>query len=120
MSGIPASWGFIRDWRKCAGKTIEAVESTELGYGYTVSYAWTVLFTDGSRGFFIERPSEHTAIMPSLKAMEASRIFRPEELAEVVANNMRDRQEREKRREAEERRQFEVLQKKFATPLSPL
>lgn len=113
MSGIPARWGFIRDLRKCLGKTIEAVEVTELGYGFTVSHAWTVRFTDGSRAFLIERPSEGTVIRPSEKAMAASNIFKPEELAEIVADRVRERQEHDKRKEDEERRELAKLQQKY-------
>lgn len=115
MWGIPESWGFIRDLRECAGKTIEAVELTDLGFGYTVNHAWTVRFTDGSRAFLIERPSKGSAIRPREEAMAASNIFKPEELAEIVADRVRVRQERDKRKEDEERREFAKLQQKYGS-----
>lgn len=114
MHGLPASWGFIRDLRECVGKTIEVVELTSLDHGYTVNSAWTIRFSDGARAFVAERPTVGTVLMPSEDAMAKSNIFRPEELAEVVAKRMRDRQRRESDREASERRQLEALQKKYA------
>lgn len=113
MWGLPENWGFSRDLRECVGKTIQDVELTELGYGYTVSHAWAVKFTDGSRGFFTERPGKGSAITPSEKAMAKSMIFKPEELADVVAERMRKEQEGRRRREDEERRQFESLKTKY-------
>jgi hypothetical protein len=111
--GMPERWGFIRDLRECVGKTIQEVELAKLGYGYTVNSAWAVKFTDGSRGFFIERPSKGTAITPSEDWMKTSRIFTPEELGEVVATHMREKQEAARRREEDEKRQFAELQKKY-------
>lgn len=107
------SWGFIRDLRECEGKTIEKVEVTDLGFGYTISHCWTVLFTDGTRAFFGERPSKGTVCMPSQKAMEQSNIFKPEELADLVADRMRKEQESRKRHEDQERRELEKLQRKY-------
>lgn len=113
MWGIPEKWGFIRDLRECVGKTIQEVELAKLGYGYTVDNAWAVKFTDGSRGFFTERPGKGSAITPSEDWMKTSRIFTPEELGEVVSTRMREKQEAARRREESEKRQLEELRKKY-------
>lgn len=113
MLGIPKSWGFIRDLRECVGKTIEAVEVADLGFGYTVNHAWAVRFTDGSRAFLIERPSKGSAITPREEWMSKSKIFKPEELGEMVADRMRRTQEEAQRKEASEKKQLAELQKKY-------
>jgi hypothetical protein len=118
MHGIPASWGFIRDLKECVGKTIERVENVSLGFGYTIDSAWAVRFTDGSRAFFGNRPSGGVSWFPSEDAMAKSEIFKPEELGEVVAERMREDQQRKRDAEARERREFEALKKKFSSPQS--
>ena len=114
MWGVPEKWGFIRDLRECVGKTIEAVELTDLGFGYTIQQAWVVRFTDGTRAFFGERPSKGTALCPSEKAIGKSLIFKPEELADVVADRMQKNQERERRERQEDLRKLTELQQKYA------
>ena len=113
MWGIPENWGFIRDMRECVGKTIQDVELADLGFGYTVNHAWAVRFTDGTRAFLIERPSKGTAISPREEWMAKSKIFKPEELGELVSNRMRRTQEEASHKEASEKKQLAELQKKY-------
>lgn len=115
MSKVHTSWGFIGDLRKCVGKKIERVEIASLGFGYTINNAWVILFTDGSRAFVAERPTEQTVIMPDEKWMKTSEIFKPEELADMVADRMRITQEDKKRKAEQEKRQLAELQKKYGS-----
>ncbi|HVX90174.1 MAG TPA: hypothetical protein VHC20_00850 [Candidatus Paceibacterota bacterium] len=114
--GLPKHWGFIQDLRECEGKTIERVELAKLGFGYTITNAWVVKFTDGSRAFFGERPSGGTALRPDEKWMESSVIFTPQELADLVAERMQKRQEKQLERERLERNQLRALQEKYGQP----
>lgn len=113
MSGFLNSWGFIQDLRDCVGKTIDRVELTDLGYGYTVSSGWAVRFTDGTRAFFTERPIKGTLLFPSEEAMSQSLIFTPEECGQVHTQRVREKQERLNTQLRQERYQYEKLHKKF-------
>ncbi|HVX90250.1 MAG TPA: hypothetical protein VHC20_01280 [Candidatus Paceibacterota bacterium] len=115
--GIPKHWGFIQDLRECVGKTIERVELAKLGFGYTITNAWVVKFTDGTRAFFGERPSGGTALRPDETWMEGSLIFTPQELAELSAERMQKRQEKQLDAERRERAQLKALWEKYGQPL---
>lgn len=105
-------WGCEADLRKCAGKTIEAVELIRMEWGCTWDNAWLVRFTDGSRAFFAGQPG--TGIMnPSRDAIEGSAIFTPDELAEVVADDKRRSDARKREQEKRDRAEYERLAERF-------
>lgn len=109
---FPSKWGYKKGLDGCVGKTIEKAESVNMEFGCTWNHAWVVLFTDGTKAFFVG--SKGSGMMnPDIESMKESNIFTPEEVGEFVAEKKRERDERIRIGEERDRRQYERLKKQF-------
>lgn len=120
---FPTKFGMEPDLRKCEGRTIERAELLVMDHGCTWRHAYAVRFTDGTRAFFaghigtgIMDPQVDGTAYGEYRTVETSDIFTKREYAEMMA--ARERQEAQRKRDTEraERREFERLAAKFATP----
>lgn len=110
---FPSKWGYIKGLDECAGKTIERAELVSMGYGCTHRWAWVVLFTDGTKAFFVGEKG--SGIMnPDIEAMKESSIFTPEEVGEFAAEQKRERDRRIKENKGRELEEYERLKKLYA------
>ncbi len=105
-------WGYIAGLDECVGKTIKKAEIVSMGYGCTWSHAWVVLFTDGTKAFFVGQRGSGM-MNPEIESMKESYIFTPEEVGEIVASEKKERDEKVRLAETRELNEYLRLQKKF-------
>lgn len=109
----PTRWGFIGDLKKCVGKTIAYVEQGRMESFAVHRNCWLVCFTDGARGFFMDRPTANIILSPSFKCMEESKIITQEEYGEALADHITKSQQRATQEVSQRRAKYEQLKREF-------
>lgn len=105
-------WGYKEGLDECVGKTIERAELVIMEHGCTHNWAWVVLFTDGTKAFFVGEKGSGV-MNPEIEAVKESSIFTPEEVGEMAADEKRKKDQRKRKAESREYEAYETLKKKF-------
>lgn len=106
-------WKFLSKTDDWIGKTITRVETLGMSYGCTHSHCTLLQFSDGSRGWILGSSSQHTLPSPRFEEMQKSMIIRPEELGEVAAHMLREKQRAEDQARQQKIDQLRRLEKEL-------